>query len=116
MKPALQLQDLLRTSDQARVDPLTVFAFVILGVIESLTNGLMSPKESVRFVFHFDNCSYVRKRLKKKSANEVMGRGLQLADLFDGLPLEEAQREYARELAAMKALCMNLIEKEHLVA
>lgn len=116
MKPALQLENLLQTSGKEGVDPLTVFAFMILGVIESLSSNLMSPKESVRVVFNFENCSYVKERLKKKAANEVMGRGVQLNNLFDGLPLEEAKREYARELAAMKTLCMNLIEREHLVA
>jgi len=40
-----------------------------------------------------DNCLFVRKHLRNKIVDEIMSRGVQLTDLFDTLPAEEAQRE-----------------------
>ena len=45
-----------------------------------------------------------------------MSRGVQLPDLFDALPAEEAQQEYQRELAAMHSLCLKLIEDQRAAA
>lgn len=45
-----------------------------------------------------------------------MGRGSQLVDLFEALPPEEANREYATEVAAMKNLCLAILGRERLVA
>ena len=42
--------------------------------------------------------------------------GVQLPDLFEALPPEEAQREFQRELAVMRALCLKLVEDQRLVA
>jgi hypothetical protein len=58
----------------------------------------------------------VRKSLKDKTADDVMGRGVQLPDLFDCLPAEEARREFLHELAAMRNLCLKLVDGERLVA
>ncbi len=45
-----------------------------------------------------------------------MGRGVQLPDLFEALPAEQAQRECQRELAAMRAACLKLLERRRFVA
>ena len=42
----------------------------------------------------------------------VMSRGVQLPDLFESLPAEEAQREFLHELEQMRALCLQLLERE----
>jgi hypothetical protein len=39
-----------------------------------------------------------------------MSHGIQLTDLFDSLPAEEAQREYLHELEMMRSLCLKLLE------
>ncbi|MGH7227051.1 MAG: hypothetical protein ACRELF_27865, partial [Gemmataceae bacterium] len=59
---------------------------------------------------------FVRKRLRDKIADEIMSRGVQLADLFDSLPTDEAQREFQRELAIMRGMCLKLLEQKPLVA
>src|SRR5687767_8886495 len=85
------------------------FALLCLGVTESLASGTLSATEGVRFFFHADNCLYVRKHIKKKPADEIMSRGVQLADLFDALTPDEAHREFQRELSSMRSLCLRLL-------
>jgi uncharacterized protein involved in exopolysaccharide biosynthesis len=51
-----------------------------------------------------------------KAADEVMSRGVQLPDLFEALPAEQAQREFQRELAAMRSLCLQLLQRRRSVA
>jgi hypothetical protein len=97
-------------------DPLTLFALINLGVIESLANGSISPTDSIRLLYNADNCLHVNKTLKNRAANDVMGRGVQLADLFDGLPPDEAHRQFVHELSVMRALCVKLMERDRLVA
>ncbi len=72
-------------------------------------SGAISSTDSVRLVFHIDNCQFVRETLKDEMADEVMSRGVQLPDLFEALPTEIAQQEYQRELVAMHSLCLRLI-------
>src|ERR1700722_4578080 len=95
-----------RQSDQFRV-----FSLICLGLLESLDNGLISATDAVEDFFHADNCLFVRK-LRNKVADEIMSRGVQLPDLYDALPLDEAQRQFKRELAAMRSLCLRLLEKQ----
>jgi len=45
-----------------------------------------------------------------------MSHGIQLPDLFEVLPPEEAQREFQRELATIRSLCLTLLEEQRLVA
>jgi len=97
-------------------DRLGVFALLGLGVAESLTSGLLSASDSVRSFFHADNCLFVRKRLRNKLADEIMSRGTQLPDIFDALPIEEAQREFQHEVAAIRSLCRQLLERKRSVA
>ena len=45
-----------------------------------------------------------------------MSHGVQLPDLFEALPTKEAHREFQRELATMRSLCLKLLEGKQLVA
>lgn len=45
-----------------------------------------------------------------------MSCGVQFPDLFDHLPTDQAQREFLHELAAMRALCLRLLERKRRVA
>lgn len=55
------------------------------------------------------NCLYVKRSLKDKDANELMSRGVQLADLFDVLPRRQARAELKNEMNAMRAICYRLL-------
>jgi len=92
------------------------FALLCLGTIESLVSGALRASDAIRLQFHADNCRFVREHLSHGAADEVMSRGVQLPDLFDALPAEEAQQEYQRELAAMHSLCLKLIEDQEVAA
>lgn len=66
---------------------------------------------AIQRFYNAENCLYVRKHLTKKTADSIMSHGVQLPDLFDSLPTEEAQREFFHELETMRTLCLNLLEK-----
>jgi hypothetical protein len=91
---------------------MALFAVAALGIIDSLAAGSMTPTDAIRIFFHAKNCRYVRTKLRDKQADEVMGRGLQIPDLFDAMPIEEAHREFQHELAAMRTLCHELLQAE----
>jgi hypothetical protein len=116
MNHDLQLGELFSTVNKQPADRLALFALINLGIIESLANGLASPMEAVRHFYFADNCLFVRKTLKDKTADRVMSHGVQLPDLFDALPIDEAQREFLHELASMRALCLQLLEHRRQVA
>ena len=88
---------------------LELFALVNLGLVQSLASGVLSPAEAVEHFYHADNCLYVRTHLRKREANEVMSRGVQLPDLFESLPADEARREFYHELETMRTLCLKLL-------
>src|SRR5262245_25434697 len=115
MSNAMNLGTLLAASGKATGQQLALFALLALGIGESLSNGLLSATDAVRIFFNADNCSFVRKQLRDKLADEIMSRGVQLPDLFDALPTEEAHREYQRELATMHSLGLKLLEEKQLV-
>jgi hypothetical protein len=112
----LQFKTLLAVSGGTPGQQLLLFALLSLGLIESLANGLVSATDALRIFFHAENCLFVRKQLREKMADEIMSHGVQLADLFDVLPAEEAQQEFQRELAVMRSLCLKLLEDKKLVA
>lgn len=114
MRKSIELQTLLSQTSDPRQRAAS-FALFCLGAIESLGSGTIPANDAIALFFHADNCLFVREYLHEDIADEVMSRGVQLPDLFDALPAEEAQREYRRELASMHALCLKLIE-EHKVA
>jgi hypothetical protein len=116
VKPTLHLKSLLSAAGEGTADRLAIFAMVNLGIVESLANGVLSAADAVRLFFHAENCLYVRKHLKEPTADRIMSHGVQLADLFDCLPSEKAQREFLHELSVMRGLCLKLIEDKQLVA
>ena len=67
---------------------LELFALVNLGLVQSLASGILSPSEAVEHFYHADNCLYVRTHFRKREANAIMSRGIQLPDLFDCLPAD----------------------------
>ena len=112
----MSLQALLAASLESPGQRLALFALLTLGLLESLAHGLLSATDALQVFFHADNCLFVRKHLRDKTAEAVMSHGVQLPDLFEALPLAEAQREFQRELATMRALCLKLLEQKQLVA
>lgn len=113
MSEVVRLQTLLV---EGASDRLALFALLGLGMAESLTSGVMTASDAVRSFFHADNCKFVRKQLRDKLADEVMSRGTQLPDLFEALTAEEAQREFQQEVATIRALCRQLLERRRSVA
>ena len=90
---------------------LELFALVNLGLVQSLASGVLTPTEAVERFYHADNCLYVRNHFRKKEANAIMSRGIQLPDLFECLAAEAARREFYHELEAIRALCLKLLDK-----
>jgi hypothetical protein len=112
----VDLRALLASSTRTPSQSKALFALLNLGIVESLVNGLLSAAEAPRLFYHADNCLFVRKQLRDKTADEIMSRGVQLADIFETLPPDEAQREFQHELGMMRGLCLKLLEKKHRVA
>jgi hypothetical protein len=116
VREKLELKSLLAQAGEDAGRRLTLFALVTLGVVESLANGSIGATDAVRFFFNADNCLFVRKAFKEKTADVIMGRGVQLPDLFDCLEIEEARREFLHELSTMRSLCLQLVDGARLVA
>ena len=114
MKDSINLQALLSQASNSRQQ--VAFTLLCLGIIESLTSGLISVTDSLRLFFHAENCLFVRKNLKEKIADQIMSHGVQLPDLFDALPAEKAQQEFQRELTTMHSLCLKLLEDKRIAA
>lgn len=110
------LKTVLSTFSDMPAQRSALFALLTLGMIESLANGLLSATEALQLFFHTENCLFVRKHLRDKTVDTIMSHGVQLPDLFEALPMEQAQREFQRELATMRALCLRLLEEKQLVA
>ena len=116
MHNKMSFQTLLAVSDGMPAQQLAVLALLTLGMLESLANGLLSATDALRLFFHAENCLFVRKHLHNKTADAVMSHGVQLPDLFEALPMAEAHREFQRELATIRALCLKLLEAQRSVA
>ena len=116
MASKYHLKTLLSAASEAKADHLALFAFINLGLIESLSNGVLSAIEAVDQLYFADNCLFVRETLQNKLADQVMGRAVQLPDLFDCLPAPQAQREFVRELATMRSLCLQILDGGRKVA
>jgi hypothetical protein len=95
---------------------LASFALLGLGIVGSLAGGAIGASSAVRLFFHADNCLFVHQELKREIADEIMGRGVQLPDLFTSLPIEEAQRELQRELSSIRSLCLRILEERRIAA
>lgn len=109
----MNLKTLLTEVDKAPEQRLALFALLSLGILDSLNNGLITAADTLRLFFHADNCLFLHQQLRDRVANEIMSRGVQLADLFDILPAEQAQREFQRELAAMRSLALRLLNEQN---
>lgn len=116
MNRRINLKTLLSQPGHTPDGQLSLFAIVSLGVLESLTNGLITASEAVRDFFNAENCLFVRQTLGDEMADEFMSHGVQLPDLFEALPSEKVQREFHRELATMRSLCLKLLEEEKVAA
>jgi hypothetical protein len=116
MNDKIYLKNVLSESSKAAGEQLELFALLNLGLLESLSNGLISASDAVQTFFHAENCLFVRRRLQNQAADEIMSRGVQLPDLFEVLPTNEAQREFQRELAKMRSLCLALLEQKFVPA
>ncbi len=115
MQQRIELRTLLAPTNDSTQQS-AAFALLGLGVTESLISGARGASEALDEFFHAQNCLFVKQSLDSRAADEFMSRGVQLADLYDALPVAEAQREYQRELALMRALCLKLLEKERIAA
>ena len=116
MESTIRLNAILDVASDDQDSRLTIFAVVNLGIIESLANGSLSVKDVILLLFIADNRLYVRKHLKNKVADRIMSHGSQLPDLFDVLPIEEAQRQFLHELSVMRALRFQLIDRSRVAA
>ena len=63
-----------------------------------------------------DDRLFVRKRLRVRAADQIMSHGVQLPDLFDALPTDQAQREFNRELSKLRNLCLGLLGQKRSAA
>ena len=116
MKQAFPFHIALSPTSSSPTEQLELFALLNLGLVESLASGVLSATEAIQRFYHADNCLSVREHLQSKEANAIMSHGVQLPDLFQFLPAEEAQREFYHELEAIRSLCLKLLEKERAVS
>jgi len=114
MKSGMKLESVLKAQSHS-TRPAT-FALLALGIAESISSGVLSAGDAVRTFFTAENCLFVRQALKNKAADEIMGRGVQLPDLFEALEPDEANRELREELRAIHDLCRTLIQPKSLAA
>lgn len=114
--PPILLQRILGLGCTRPEEQLEVFALLVIGLLDAVETGVLSPADAVAIFFHADNCRFVGASLTSADASEVMARGTQLADLFDALDPEEARRDCAAETAAMRARCLAVLDHERLVA
>jgi hypothetical protein len=113
MNTPIELSEMPSGTNDQRIG---LFAVLCLGVTDCLSSGTVSVAESIELFFNARNCHYVRKQLADKRADEAMGRGVQLPDLFDALPEQQAQQEFQRELQEIRSLCLQLLSHNQMVA
>jgi hypothetical protein len=116
MKESIRLSGLLAKVEGDAIRVPEIFAILALGIVESLANGALSSADAIKVFFNAENCLFVRKKLRDETADEIMSRGVQLEDLFETLPEQEAQQEFQRELSAIRSLCLELIGQHRAVA
>jgi hypothetical protein len=109
MSPGIDLEELLGAKQRAK-DRAKLFAMLVFGVVERLESGSLSPEQSIREFFGAKNCLFVSERMKSRLANEVMGIGVQLDDLFRILPPSTAKRAFKQNLESIRSLCHRLLK------
>jgi hypothetical protein len=55
---------------------LQLFALLNLGLIQSLTSGVVSAAEAVKQFYHAENCLYIKNFLSNNIANSIMSHGV----------------------------------------
>ena len=116
MNRKINLKSLLSAPGRTLEQKLAFFAWLNLGIVESLTKGLLTPEDAVIIFFNGDNCIFVQRTLKEENAQEIMSRGVQLIDLFAALPRKRAHQELQKELKRMRALSLGILEQKRLAA
>ncbi len=116
MNLTIRLSEILSADEQTAAGRRAVFALLALGVIDALATGVLTPTEATYRFFNADNCGYVRRKLRGRLADDVMGRGVQLSDLFDILPPEQANSSFRRELETMRENCRRLLDGRKVAA
>ena len=106
------LKNLLAEPRRTAEENLELFALLHLGILDSLNHGVVSASQAIHLFYHAENGLFVRQHLQHPTADEMMSRGVQLPDLFDILPAEEAQREFQRELMLLHTLSLSLLEQK----
>ena len=114
MMSSMNLEPVLK--GQPHVTRLPTFALLVLGIVESISSGVLSASDAARTFFTAENCLFVRHALKNRSADQIMSRGVQLPDLFDALAPYEAARELREELRSIQDLCRTLLQRTSLAA
>lgn len=116
MTDQIHLKTILPHQGKTTEHRLALFAWLNLGILESLTSGVITVDDAVRVFFNAENCLFVRQDLTDRTADEIMSRGVQLSDLFKILPPDEAQQEFERELATIRERCLRLLKEKSLAA
>lgn len=96
--------------DFAKPQKKAVLAGLNLAILGSIDMQQMTADEAIAGFYHATNCLYVKRSIKDRSADELMSRGVQLADLFEALPPGKARSELKKELRAMRSLCFKLLK------
>jgi hypothetical protein len=109
----IDLQSLFGESGMTTRQAIEAFAVLNLGFIESLRSGAMRPGDAISRFYCAANCIYVRRKFKNEACDDIMGRGVQLPDLFDALPAAIAKRQFAIQLDTMGRLCLKLLKQIH---
>jgi hypothetical protein len=114
MKQSQPLRIALSDTSGSLTQQLKIFALVNLGLVQSLASGILTATDAIHRFYHADNCLYVQKQFRIKEAKAIMSHGVQLADLFDALSAQDAQREFNSELEIIRSLCFKLLAKKRL--
>lgn len=76
MNNTIELRQLLAKPGQTRTEQMEIFALLNLGILESLSHGLISATDALRKFFHAENCLFVRQQMRSRTADEIMSRGV----------------------------------------
>jgi RNA-binding protein YlmH len=116
MNRKIKLKDLLSARGRTLEQKSALFAWLSLGIVESLLKGLLTTEEAVSIFFNAENCLFVQRSLREENADEIMSRGVQLADLTEALPAKRAHQELQKELRRMRSLSLTILEQKKLAA
>jgi len=114
--PPIVLERILGSATTRPEERREVFALIVLGLLDSLERDVLTAADLSFVFFNVGNCEFVAAHFDASDAEDVMARGVQLADLFDALDPDEARTEFAAEVIAIRNLCLAILGKERLVA